>query len=62
MPFAEGGREMRWGRRGVDGTIVAAASRWSARVPQPNDLNRNVSAWSRAICEEAHIRFVPQPL
>src|SRR6202040_864336 len=37
-------REMLWGRRRGDGTIVAVANRWSAPMPQPNDLSRSLVA------------------
>src|SRR5258708_21763877 len=33
---------MVWGRRRGDGTIVAAGNRWSAVMPQPNDLSRSL--------------------
>src|SRR5580704_747472 len=36
--------EMLWGRRRGDGTIVAVANRWSAAMPQPNDLSRSLVA------------------
>src|SRR5271167_222387 len=36
--------EMLWGRRRGDGTIVAVANRWSALMPQPNDLSRSLVA------------------
>src|SRR5580693_1094578 len=36
--------EMLWGRRRGDGTIVAVANRWSAPMPQPNDLSRSLVA------------------
>ena len=36
--------EMLWGRRRGDGTIVAVANRWSAPMPQPNDLSRPLVA------------------
>src|SRR5258708_40079567 len=39
-----GDREMLWGRRRGDGTIVAVANRWSAPMPQPNDLSRSLVA------------------
>src|SRR4029077_18190667 len=32
------------GRRRGDGTIVAVANRWSAPMPQPNDLSRSLVA------------------
>jgi hypothetical protein len=32
------------GRRRGDGTIVAAGNRWSALMPQPNDLSRSLVA------------------
>src|SRR5712672_2099343 len=35
---------MLWGRRRGDGTIVAVANRWSAPMPQPNDLSRSLIA------------------
>src|SRR6202045_1798655 len=35
---------MLWGRRRGDGTIVATANRWSAPMPQPNDLSRSLVA------------------
>jgi len=35
---------MLWGRRRGDGTIVAVANRWSAPMPQPNDLSRSLVA------------------
>src|SRR5215469_7865836 len=35
---------MLWGERRGDGTIVAATDRWSAPMPQPNDLSRSVVA------------------
>src|SRR5436305_2386090 len=35
---------MLWGRRRGDGTIVAVANRWSALMPQPNDLSRSLVA------------------
>src|SRR5580693_5661541 len=37
-------REMVWGRRRGNGTIVAVANRWSALMPQPNDLSRSLVA------------------
>src|ERR1700724_3025356 len=37
-------REMGWGRRRGDGTIVAATNLWSALMPQPNDLSRSLVA------------------
>ena len=37
-------QEMLWGRRRGDGTIVAVANRWSALMPQPNDLSRSLVA------------------
>src|SRR6202030_2352849 len=37
-------QEMLWGRRRGDGTIVAEANRWSAPMPQPNDLSRSLVA------------------
>ena len=37
-------QEMLWGRRRGDGTIVAVANRWSAPMPQPNDLSRSLVA------------------
>src|SRR5260370_19930294 len=35
---------MLWGRRRGDGTSVAVANRWSAPMPQPNDLSRSLVA------------------
>ena len=35
---------MLWGGRRGDGTIVAATDRWSAPMPQPNDLSRSLVA------------------
>src|SRR6059058_3532046 len=35
---------MLWGRRRGDGTIVAVANRWSAPMPQRNDLSRSLVA------------------
>src|SRR5271165_4159179 len=35
---------MLWGGRRGDGTIVAVANRWSAPMPQPNDLSRSLVA------------------
>src|SRR5258707_9386800 len=35
---------MLWGGRRGDGTIVAVANRWSALMPQPNDLSRSLVA------------------
>jgi len=37
-------REMLWGGRRGNGTIVAASNRWSAAMPQPNDLSRSLVA------------------
>src|SRR5205809_6582053 len=38
------GREMLWGRRQGNGNFVAVANRWSAPMPQPNDLSRSLVA------------------
>src|SRR5436190_18019457 len=35
---------MLWGGRRGNGTIVAVANRWSAPMPQPNDLSRSLVA------------------
>jgi hypothetical protein len=43
-PFRKGGTERRYGAGGEDGTFVAACNRWSAAMPQPNDLSRSLVA------------------
>ena len=43
-PFATRGREMLWGGRQRNGNFVAASNRWSAPMPQPNDLSRSLVA------------------
>src|SRR3954463_8569086 len=35
---------MLWGRRRGNGNFVAASNRWSAAMPQPNDLSRSLVA------------------
>jgi len=35
-------REMLWGGRRGNGNFVAASNRWSAAMPQPNDLSRSL--------------------
>ena len=35
-------REMLWGGRRGNGNFVAAFNRWSAAMPQPNDLRRTL--------------------
>src|SRR5271155_1745121 len=37
-------REILWGWRRGNGNFVAASNRWSAAMPQPNDLNRSLVA------------------
>src|SRR4029077_16876184 len=37
-------RKMLWGRRRGNGNFVAASNRWSAAMPQPNDLSRSLVA------------------
>jgi transposase len=37
-------REMLWGGRRGNGNFVAASNRWSAAMPQPNDLSRSLVA------------------
>src|SRR5690349_169508 len=37
-------RETLWGGRRGDGNFVAASNRWSATMPQPNDLSRSLVA------------------
>ena len=39
-----GDREMLWGGRRGNGNFVAASNRWSAAMPQPNDLSRSLVA------------------
>ena len=39
-----GNREMLWGGRQGHGNFVAACNRWSAAMPQPNDLSRSLVA------------------
>src|SRR5436190_9971415 len=39
-----GGTERRYGAGGEDGNFVAACNRWSAAMPQPNDLSRSLVA------------------
>src|SRR6266849_279356 len=39
-----GDREMVWGGRRGNGSFVAASNRWSAAMPQPNDLSRSLVA------------------
>src|SRR2546423_10426680 len=46
---SDGGRcmwdqEILWGGRRGDGNFVAACNRWSAAMPQPNDLSRSLVA------------------
>src|SRR5439155_9414605 len=36
--------EMLWGGRRGNGNFVAASNRWSAPMPQPNDLSRSLVA------------------
>src|SRR6516225_2852630 len=43
-PFVTGDREMLWGGRQGHGNFVAACNRWSAAMPQPNDLSRSLVA------------------
>ena len=35
---------MLWGGRRGNGNFVAASNRWSAAMPQPNDLSRSLVA------------------
>jgi transposase len=37
-------RKMLWGVRRGNGNFVAASNRWSAAMPQPNDLSRSLVA------------------
>jgi hypothetical protein len=37
-------REILWGGRRGNGNFVAASNRWSAAMPQPNDLSRSLVA------------------
>src|SRR5437868_11956643 len=37
-------QEILWGGRRGDGNFVAAYNRWSAAMPQPNDLSRSLVA------------------
>src|SRR5215469_12176001 len=37
-------RKILWGGRRRDGNFVAAFNRWSAAMPQPNDLSRSLVA------------------
>src|SRR5438874_13111996 len=37
-------RQMLWGGRRGNGNFVAASNRWSAPMPQPNDLSRSLVA------------------
>src|SRR6266576_7209768 len=37
-------REILWGGRRGDGNFLAACNRWSAAMPQPNDLSRSLVA------------------
>src|SRR5437870_13623017 len=37
-------REMLWGGRQGDGNFLAECNRWSAAMPQPNDLSRSLVA------------------
>src|SRR5437764_13907892 len=37
-------REILWGGRRGDGKFLAACNRWSAAMPQPNDLSRSLVA------------------
>ena len=37
-------REILWGGRRGGGNFVAACNRWSAAMPQPNDLSRSLVA------------------
>src|SRR6202040_2029071 len=37
-------REKLWGARRGNGNFVAACNRWSAAMPQPNDLSRSLVA------------------
>ena len=39
-----GDRETLWGGRRGNGNFVAASNRWSAAMPQPNDLSRSLVA------------------
>src|SRR5246127_3997786 len=41
-------REMLWGGRREDGNFVAYINRWSAAMPQPNDLSRSLVALDQA--------------
>src|SRR5436305_6384011 len=36
------GREILWGGRRGDGNFLAECNRWSAAMPQPNDLSRSL--------------------
>jgi hypothetical protein len=42
-PFAREREKLRGGRQG-NGNFVAACNRWSAAMPQPNDLSRSLVA------------------
>src|SRR6516162_4502527 len=39
-----GDRETLWGGRRGNGNFVAGCNRWSAAMPQPNDLSRSLVA------------------
>src|SRR5271168_4292545 len=41
---AVGPREILWGGRRGNGNFVAVSNRWSAAMPQPNDLSRSLVA------------------
>jgi len=42
--FLRRDREKLWGGRRGNGNFVAACNRWSAAIPQPNDLSRSLVA------------------
>src|ERR1700747_703702 len=42
--FAQGGTRRSYGAGGEDGNFVAAYNRWSAAMPQPNDLSKSLVA------------------
>src|SRR6516225_2751258 len=42
--FHKSGTDRRYGRAARNGNFVAAFSRWSAAMPQPNDLSRSLVA------------------
>ena len=58
------GTERRYGAGGEDGNFVAACNRWSAAMPQPNDLSRSLVALDQnstiiAVVELSHSSIRP---